>query len=547
MTKKKSIGAILLVALLVIPVVPAVADGTEQVIGSPSITLSSGDNYVQAGEEARVRVTVVNSGNIWKSGPSQFTEQVTEARNVQLTVLDEQLNAPVNVKSGTITLGSIASGSVQTAALTVEVGEQLKPGRYKVPVRVEYDYTSMVNYQSSQGGYSNIEFVDSSRTTTRYVEIVVEARPQFSIISSQTSNLLVGDTGQYEFTIKNTGEQVAHRASVEFSSSDRSIYFGSQTKAQQQARVFIPELKPGETYNGSIKVGSTDGSTAGSYPIEMQVNYTTPKGIAAESNLLTTGVTVEPERTFTLSNISSNLRVGEEGTVTATLTNQGPGTVSNAVAKLSTSADAVHPQRTEFALEQLSAGESTQISFPVEVSDSGEAGPHQFRFTVEYQNKAGETQQSDSIPATVAVAAERKQFTVKPVDVSLTAGSAGAVTVAVTNNGNEPLSNVNAKIFVDNPLSTSDDTAFAPTIAPGETVNMRFELSVAGSALAKPYPVTMDFQYETPDGDQQLSETYTVAANVSEPAGGGPSPILIGGVVILLVVLAGGIYWYLQN
>ncbi|MFB6233454.1 MAG: exo-alpha-sialidase, partial [Haloarculaceae archaeon] len=57
-------------------------------------------------------------------------------------------------------------------------------------------------------------------------------------------------------------------------------------------------------------------------------------------------------------------------------------------------------------------------------------------------------------------------------------------------------------------------------------------------------PVSLDFQYDEPDGDTKLSDTHEVAVAV-EPAegdgGGFPLPLLVGG---LVVVGIGSVYVY---
>jgi MYXO-CTERM domain-containing protein len=116
------------------------------------------------------------------------------------------------------------------------------------------------------------------------------------------------------------------------------------------------------------------------------------------------------------------------------------------------------------------------------------------------------------------------------------------VTVRITNNGDEPLRNVEAKAFVESPLSSDNDEAIVTTLAPGETANATIALSAAGDALPKTYPVSFDLQYETPDGDTEVSRTYTTAVRVTEGEDDGfPVSLAVGALVV--VGLLGAVGW----
>lgn len=522
----RRILTVLLVVLLLVPT------GALAVSGGPNISVSLPDDDVAPGQEARLTVQIMNTGELQNGGRSSQNEQrVMTARGVSVSLGAN--GAPIEIETGWTLLGSIPDGAVVPANFQVSVKEDAEPGSYRIPLHVRYTYTDVIledlNYHEQE-----------TVRRTFYVTLHVEDSPQFRVVDAST-DVPVGDSGTVSLTMQNVGSATAYDARVTVQSGSPELRTGSGGAVSR----FVGAWEPGE--NRTIKVAASAVSDAEtrSYPITAQVAYENDDGQGATSESMSAGVTPLPEQTFSLSDLSSSLRVGEEGQVQFTLTNEGPRPVSEAVVRIATSASAVHPERTEFAISQLAPGESTTVSFPVAVSDAGEAGPHQFTFTVQYQNVDDRQRQSDPLPATVDVAETRKRFVVKPVDVRFPAGSTATVKIEVTNNGDEPLSNVNAKLFVDDPLSATDDQAFAPRIAPGERVTMQFELGTAAGAMTKPYPVSMDFQYEIPEGEQKLSETYTVAAQVTEPERGGPSSVVLGGAVLLvLALLAVGVYYY---
>ena len=122
------------------------------------------------------------------------------------------------------------------------------------------------------------------------------------------------------------------------------------------------------------------------------------------------------------------------------------------------------------------------------------------------------------------------------------------MTFAVTNNGDSRVTNVNAKMYASSPISVGDDQAFAASLAPGQTKNLTFKLSASGSALAKSYPLQVDFQYDQ-NGNTKLSNYYQVPLAVSQPSSSGGLPIgyIAVGVVVVLALAGGYIYYRRQQ
>ena len=139
---------------------------------------------------------------------------------------------------------------------------------------------------------------------------------------------------------------------------------------------------------------------------------------------------------------------------------------------------------------------------------------------------------------------ERPVFAVERVSGAIEAGGSGVVELRVTNRDDEPVSDISAKLFTDDPMDSSDDEAFIDGLDPGESATIKFALSAGGEALEKPYPVNLDFQYDEADGDTLLSDTYTVSIEVTQPSGGGLPIGLLVGVVVVLAVVAGAVIVY---
>ena len=224
-----------------------------------------------------------------------------------------------------------------------------------------------------------------------------------------------------------------------------------------------------------------------------------------------------------------------------TVTNTGPSTVRSPVVIFGADNPNVVPGETEYALGDLGPGEAATFDFEAEVVESADAGPRQLTFTVRYRDASGDVRRSDPLDARVDVGPRRPAFTVERTSGPAPAGETGVLVLRVTNAGQEPVTDVSAKLFTDDPLSSADDEAIIDRLDPGASREVRFSLTAGPDALAKEYPVSVDFQYDDADGETRLSDTFRVAVPVEPPAEGGGLPVALlvgaGAVAVGLAVL----------
>jgi len=124
-------------------------------------------------------------------------------------------------------------------------------------------------------------------------------------------------------------------------------------------------------------------------------------------------------------------------------------------------------------------------------------------------------------------------------------GNSRVVSVEVTNNLDETVSDIEARLFADDPLSTSGpDTSYIESLGPGESTTLKFEVSAASAATAgSTYPISFDFRYTDSTGNTHLTDTFRKPLDAAPQSGGGlPLPLILG----LGVVIVGGVavvYW----
>ena len=254
----------------------------------------------------------------------------------------------------------------------------------------------------------------------------------------------------------------------------------------------------------------------------------------------TVEIEITDDARFRVDNVNSTLRVGEEGEITGELTNLGNEDVTNAQLGFNTD-----DEENIFALESgivagdIDAGDSAEFTIPVEASSEARAVDKQFDLPVTYRDSNGIRAEDDDPEFTATIGEKRDEFLIEAVDRAITAGTSTELDVEVTNNRDERVTDIEAKLFADDPLDSDDDEAYIESLDAGESTTVTFELNAESGATAKTYPVSMDFRYDDSNQRSQLSDSYRMAIDVAEGEDGG---LPVGIIAIGLVVLAGAGY-----
>ncbi|WP_336361963.1 COG1361 S-layer family protein [Halalkalicoccus salilacus] len=537
--------------------------GTTQAEGSPEFEVYAPDNTVSPGEETSISITLENRGDVNTGGNEAGERVVTEARGV--TAEAEPGDAPITVNTGTQQLGSIQQGSTATQTVDITVDGDASPGTYEVPIELTYTYTP-----ETDGGTETDEVTTTETVTT---EIVVDESSQFEI-EGATSDVAVGSSGESTIDITNTGPDDASEAVVTLEAPDSNLSIVSQNN-----QIYIGDWAAGETEAINFVTELSDDALPQDYTIYATVEYLDENGNEQTSRELRTGLATDTEQTFSVDNVQSDLWVGEDGRVTAEVTNEGPNEAENVVLLLAEEGsgsgqagilsglggddseiglgDAISARETQYSVGSLDPGESATVEFPLAVSSEAEAGQQAVAVTTRYRTPTGDVETSAPIDMTLDIREEREIFSVETnqsaADANSTNSSESTATafnpgttesleLVVTNDYDQTLTNVQAQTYVDDPLTISDGEAFIPELEPGETAVLEFDLEVASGADSQMYPVEIDFQYADEDDSGQLSETYRVPVTVTEAEDDGPGWLIA--VVLVLLLLAAIAWWF---
>ncbi|WP_241686289.1 COG1361 S-layer family protein [Halorubrum amylolyticum] len=494
---------------------------TSNVGGSPDLDVFVSNPNLVPGQTNEVELTVANDGNL-RFGDASAADTVTTARNVRV---DAEASGPLSVESGETAIGGVTTTGPSSAPVSINVPDNVDPGTYTLDLDLTYSY------------YSSGE--DRTVTVSRQVDLRVRDDARFQVVDVE-SDTQVGDSGTVEATIENVGSETAHAADVTFSSQSNSV----TVSGGQSDTIRVAELDPGETTTVAYDVGIASDLPVQQYTLSGSVAFKDPDGIARTDEGLSLGVLPLAEQEFTLTDVESQLRVAEDGDLVGTVRNDGPVPARSVVVQYAGDDQSVIPAERSTAVGTLNSGESANFTLPIAISGEAEAGLRSLDMAVQYRNDEGESRAFEDLVVDAEVAPERDRFDVAVENRTIQSGGTRTVDVTVTNNLNETASDVEARLFADDPLDTGDtDTGYVQSLDPGETATMTLELTTTGSATpGSTYPISLDFRYDDVDGDSQLTDTYRVPIDVTESEGGGlPLPVII---VALLVVGTGALVVY---
>ncbi|MBC9987968.1 sialidase [Haloferax sp. AS1] len=529
----RKVAGVLLALLILLPsATPVVAQTSNsgQVVGKPDIDISPSTNEFEPGTTAELRLAITNRGQIDKGGPAEYEDRVTTARGLTIDVRDA---APIEVNTGTVAVGNVPTGTESVDPISITVSDDAEPGTYRIPVEYTYAYTRIAEYETY-----GVEYHDFTEQDNQYITIRIRDQARFEVVN-RSSTAQVGSKGTFTVTLENTGTSAANAASVTATSRSDELTLGSGSK---QSTAQVGSWSPGERRTLNYTVSMADDATLREYSVDMVVDYTDVNGIDRSSRTVNVGVNPRGEQSFALENVSTNLRIGREGTLRGTIVNEGPDPITNPVVRFAADNPNIHVDSSEYAISDLAPSERATFEYTVSVSDAASASIQQFNLTVKYRNQQGDVRYSDGLETNAEIQPQQDRFTVSVVNSTIQAGGERSLTVRVRNNGDENLTNVEAKAFVQDPLSSDNDEGIIPQLEPGESDEFTIALSTAGDTLPKRYPVSFDFQYEMPDGDTEITRTYKVPIEVMPSEGGGlPIEMLLGGVALVGVVAT--VWW----
>ncbi|UWG49487.1 S-layer protein [Halalkaliarchaeum sp. AArc-CO] len=614
--------------------ISAVQAQGQYVSGEPALSVFAPNPTLEPGETTQLDVQVANDGT-QRWGPGAQRDEVTTARSVQIEVRDG--GTPFAVETERQSIGSLRDGDVRSVPIAVRVPEGVEPGTYSLDVRLRYSYVAQ-----SDPGSGVIQ--ERTRRVTRTIDVRVEDRPRFQLHGIE-SNVQIGGTGTVAVEVENTGEEPASELAVPLESTSPNVGFGEA----QRDTARVDRLEAGESTVLEYDVVVREGTTVRNYSLDGSVQFTDPDGIRGVEDGLSVGFTPLDPQGFAFEIEESTLRVGEVGTITGTVRNDGPlpvegvsiapaegslevqggpyavgdlavdesatfrlrvavpeaadtapqridlsttyrtdgdrdrvatepvsvpideqefdvrleestlrigetgeivGTVRNdgpvAVEGVTVTLGegTVEPRSRSYAVGDLEVDEAAEFRFRAVVPAGTDATPQRIDVTTTYRTAAGHDR-SVIDPVRVPVAERRDAVSVTALDPTFVAGGEGALALEVTNQRDVEIRDVRLRLAVEDPLESDFTTTIVPSLAPGETDRVAFDLEVDGDAPPSQYPAVIDVEYLDPDDETQTVRPLTVSVSVTEDP---DEPVLaieiIAFIAVMILVVAAFVWLY---
>ena len=214
-----------------------------------------------------------------------------------------------------------------------------------------------------------------------------------------------------------------------------------------------------------------------------------------------------------ITDVSTDLKVGEDGTVTVTLTNPCKTVdFEQPVLRISDSSRDIIPQSADVLyLDDLKHGESVTVIFPMTVKPSASVSHHILDFKLDWTALGQEITQTESytVPVTQEMCLENGGL--KMAD-SVIAGDSLTITLPLMNMGRADLINVLATVSI--PGITDRQSVLVGTISPGETRNAQMTITPSKHAVGD-FTGTITVEAEDSDGNS-TSFSLPLAFTVDE-------------------------------
>ncbi|MFC6613968.1 COG1361 S-layer family protein [Halopenitus salinus] len=492
-----------------------------------------GVNVVSPGETERLEIAVQNrhEGTTETDQRIDGIAQVVQSHRVNLgaasavTADVESGDAPLTVRTGTQSLGTIDAGSSGRASLTVEVDENAAPGTYRVPVEMQYEYVRGITVDSNDYILHRNE-----ETVTKYLTIRVEESVRLGIANATSEGLYEGADGTVTVTVRNDGSETARNAEL-------TMLESAHLRPRSEG-VSIGRLEPGERATATFQTGTKDVDVAGDYPARFRLSYENENGNPEESAVRTGAVPITGGPAFAYEAETEDLYVDSIGAVTVTVTNTGDRTARDARAVL----EPIEPfslLSSRASLGTLEPGESATARFKLEATDR--TVPQEYPLTLSVVHDDDHANPVESEPQSVGVTVEPEREFAVVETTDLTAGSTETVDVTVRNVGGGTLRNAEVRINANSPFETDDDTAYVGDLEPGETATVSYTVSTDAAATPKTYAVDATIKHDNAFGETVVTDVESAPVTVTPSESRLP---LVGGVaLIVIIVLAVGVVY----
>lgn len=261
------------------------------------------------------------------------------------------------------------------------------------------------------------------------------------------------------------------------------------------------------------------GRRNGDYPCTIRITGTDSSGSSLRTDIPYTfhirdGLPNTEQIRMELSDVQADLRLGEDGTVTAAIANPCRAVAFEQITlSVSDPSGEIIPQyAASLSLPDLLPGQRAEVRFPVTVLNKAAVAPHTVQLHFSWTALDGDRTQTSSYTLPVLQEMRLEQGGLKMAS-TVVAGDSVTLSLPLMNMGRADVVNVLATLTM--PGITDRQSVLVGTIAPGETRQAQITLT-PGRAVSGDFDGTLTVEAEDRDGNP-TSFSLPVHLTVEEP------------------------------
>ncbi len=382
---------ILLAAMLAAPV----SAGEKYLGGNPELSAAvRGSNEFYPGDDVTIPVIIQNSGLIdyTFTYPTTLTPADMPSTAKLMVVTLGSGKAPVVVTSDPQMAGDLKGGSNVVVNFHTRVLRDAPSGTYHLPLNITYTYL----FAAEQYGLDSLHYI--YKQTEVELGLPVHIKPKIipEVSSVHAESVYAGSEGYLTLDILNAGTEEGKNAVV------RLVRSGTSPVTPVSGSIYIGDFPPRSVEQLRYKVAAARDAAAGTYPVDIVVDYTNSDGNAVSADPLTIGVPVGGKITFEVVTPPAPVNPGAKETLEVTYRNTGLSAVAGAQARLYTVDPFTSGDDLSY-LGDMAPGEIKTARFEVTIDREASVKKYGFDTEIRYRDALGNDQVSDRIKVPVDV------------------------------------------------------------------------------------------------------------------------------------------------
>ncbi|MGC8687403.1 MAG: NEW3 domain-containing protein [Candidatus Micrarchaeia archaeon] len=458
-----------------------------------------------------------------------YNSYSTELQNVNLQL--ESQSPLINVSpTYTFLIDAIGTGlyggiGYNEFSYKFHVPSTLPSGEYTIDVVADYEA------QQSQG------------LTTQYVPAQSEMPISFYVyglprigLSAAPVQIQPGNEFVVSADASNGGSGLVQNMSVSIKGSNAFKVVGPST-------FYLGNMPAGASIPFSFMLEPSQYLDNGTYSVNATITYTSQFGKEVQSNstiLLNVAIDKPMIALSLLGSMPQNLYAGSNQTLEFDVTNAGSGLARNvSISFFNTSAISLGSV-SSFFISALAPGMSVQENLFISANRNDNSTMYNIPVRISYEsaNYRNATTKLQYIPISMHGTAD---FNITEEYGQLAPGASYVpLTFHIINTGNEAAQQVSFSLQTVYPITPVTPNAYVSSIAPGQSANVTFYVSIDTQANSGSYPVTIYEQWQQPNGSnsQLFSSSNNYFAMVGSNKKGNASMLYVETAVAAIIVVA---------